>query len=556
MGKICLIIAWVLFAQTFEICKAEDDLSGIGLLGTPSNNILPQSFVTLDPIEKAKDLYSAKQMEKAANAMKQFAAVVGKGPYLPNFDSIDSHASSGWFDDAKFGIFFDWGLYSIPGWAPRENGKAMYPDWYLSFMYTKDDVRSYHQKTWGSNFGRDDFIPLFTAAGFDADAVVDLAVRAGAKYFIPFSKHHDGYCLWNSSFTFRDSVDMMPGRDIADELIKACRARGLKFGFYFSIDEWEYPLISKQSNNVIVRLWVEKRPHNINPETGNYDTTRPYLAETDKKLFSGKVPVRNYLEDYLIPQFKEFVDRYDPDIVWFDGAWDRWEITADDYRSTEMTAYFFNQAEGRKSVVVNDRFGSGTRKKHGDFYTSEFHDGHESLKHKWEEARSIGQSYGYNREDDENNLLSSQELIRMFIDIVSKGGNLLLVVNPDGSGYVPENQRQRLLDMGKWLKVNGEAIYNTRMYSPNKEGESVYFTQSKDSDTIYAISIGWPGQVLTLHNVLSSEVAEISLLGSAQKIHWKSLPSGGIDILLPNGIQNKSNSKLHNAFAFKIKCTR
>ena len=426
-----------------------------------------------------------------------------EGPYKPVWESLDRHSAPEWFDDAKLGMFVDWGLYSVAGWAARKPQGAMYPDWYLFNMY-REEARDYHQKTWGESFERDDFISLFTARKYNAEALAELALGAGMKYIVPFCKHHDGFCLWDCSYTERDAVDMGPKRDLIRPMVEACRARGLKFGFYFSVDEWEYPTIDEQGAKH-VRLWGQG-PVRV----------MPYDKKEMRGKIGGKRPVRDFVAEYIVPQAKEFIVKYDPDILWFDGEWD---LPPEARGTWDITAFFYNNAEGRKAVAVNDRFGAGTRARHGDFFTSEFHDGNLSLTHKWEECRPIGQSYGYNREDEDDNVLSSAQLIQLFVDTVSQGGNLLLIVNLTGPGALAEMEVTRLNALGAWLKVNGEAIYATRRHRVTREGDTRY-TQSKDGKYVYAILPAWPEEPVVLNSVRAVPGSEIRILGLPHETLW------------------------------------
>jgi alpha-L-fucosidase len=443
---------------------------------------------------------------------------------------LDAHPLPEWFDDAKFGMFVDWGLYSIAGWAPRKEKGAMYPDWYLYDMYHRE-TREYHCKTWGEGFERDDFIPRFTASEYNPEALVALAKEAGMKYIVPFCKHHDGFCLWDSSLTWRDAADMGPKRDLVRPLVEACARAGLKFGFYFSVDEWEYPLVGAGGER-LMRLWA---PVKVAP----YDES--YL----RGKIAGKAPVRDFVGDYILPQAREFIDKYDPDILWLDGEWD---LAADERRTRDLAAYFYNHAEGRKAVLVNDRLGAGTRGTHGDFFTSEYHDGHASPTHKWEENRSIGQSYGYNREDSDANVLSVEALLDLLVDTVSQGGNLLLMVNLTGPGAAPEMYATRLKAIGAWLKVNGEAIYGTRRYAAPGEGD-IRFTRSKDGRCVYAISLKWPRSGLRLTSVHAAEGSAIRLLGSAESLPWRE-QDGALLIEIPDAVAAKK--PCDHAYAFRI----
>lgn len=482
--------------------------------------------------------------------------VNNKGKWNSTLKSIERHPTPDWFEDAKFGMFIDWGLWSVAGWAPkREDGKAMYPDWYEQRLDTDSTFVKYHEKNWGKDFKRDDFIPLFTARNYKPEKLAKIARKAGMRYIVPFCKHHGGFCLWPSSFTQRDAGDMGPERDLIRPLVESCKKEGLKFGFYFSLEEWEYPLIDDE-NNMIIRKWGGK--------------TEPYSKELEKKT-SGKIAVNNFARDYLVPQATEFIDRYDPDILWYDGDW---STPVKELQSYEIAAYFYNNAEGRKEVAVNDRLGlsfddpfyeslSGPAKDKekkwhrfvsGDFFTSEYHSHQDEnkLRHSWEECRGISQSFGYNWQDTEENVISSEEFIEMFVDIVAHGGNLLLIVNLDEHGALPKIQEKRLRDIGKWLEVNGDGIYGTRPYSAISEGD-IWYTCSKDRQKVYAITMKWPGKELRLRSVTPRQGSEIYLLGNKADLKWYYNESEGVTVIqIPENLQKEAARPCKYAFTFKI----
>jgi alpha-L-fucosidase len=466
-------------------------------------------------------------------------------------------------------MFVDWGLYSVAGWDEKRENGAMYPDWYMKKML-EGKVKEYHEKTWGKNFMPDDFIPLFTAENYNPDWLADLAKEAGMKYIIPFCKHHDGFCLWESSYTQRDAMDMGPKRDLVRPLVDACYKNGLKFGFYFSLDEWYYPIIKDGKKQI--REWGAKK-------------YSPWDESKVKIHLTGKQPVEDFFGDYIVPQATEFIDKYDPDILWFDGDW---EMFADEYRSPEIIAHFYNHAEGRKEVALNDRNGR-TRFKIGDFFCSEYHrlpQGYE-FKHPWEENRGISQSFGYNREDTEENVLNARDFIHMFIRTVSENGNLLLIVNLDGKGGLPEVQERRLREIGKWLKINGEGIYSTRPWlaasqemaaeqilrnigttggagnaaetdaskEKDKQKGTVYFTQSKDGKTVYAICTEFPKDELVINSIYASKsTGKVSMIGAEDMpLEWTQYPGHDytkLIVKIPDALYEKRKNEY--AWVFKI----
>ncbi|MBD3288419.1 alpha-L-fucosidase, partial [candidate division KSB1 bacterium] len=485
----------------------------------PSENFQPYTYKY--SIEELRKKFSEQMIREAKTRMAELRRVNETGRYKATLESLDQHPMPEWYADAKLGIFFDWGLYSIAGYGDKEWSRARYPDWYLNHMYGMH--KGYHQKTWGEDFHRDDFIRLFTAENFDAEEIVQLSKQTGAKYIVPFNKHHDGFCLWDSRFTHRDVVDMLPGRDLTREFIDACEKAGLYHGFYFSVEEYEYPMISENDGDLTVRLWSKSMaPDNAGVVETDGEIYTDFDPALHNRMLSGKIPVTDFINEYIVPQAKDFIDRYNPDILWFDGEWQR---PASYYKTPEIVAYFYNQAEGAKEVVANDRLGKGTREHHGDFYTSETDEVVTKMDYPWEENRSMSESYGYNRSDSLENYLTPDELIEMLVRIVAKGGNLNLIVNPDGSGKIPDIQKNLLSELGDWLQVNGEAIYNTRPYESlcdnTQLGQPVWYTMSKDSTFGYAIVFDWSKSetfICTNANIVWE--SEVYLLGYDKPLEW------------------------------------
>ncbi len=537
LKKISVIIFLILNIQGY----GQDNVS---IPTAPKQNRLPENFTPknyTNSLESLKENFSTQMMKQAAKQYKVVTDVNQQGKWKPTAESIDSHQAPEWLQDAKFGMFIDWGLWSVAGWAPKKSSGPMYPDWYENNMYTDSATVKYHEMNWGKGFDRDDFIPLFTASAYNPESLVKMAGEAGMKYIIPFCKHHSGFCLWPSSFTQRDAGDMGPRRDLIKPLVESCRGQGMKFGFYFSVEEWEYPIIN-ENGAMEIRLWGGK--------------TKPYTKDLEKKL-TGKIAVKDFTQNYIVPQATEFIDKYDPDILWYDGEWDD---TAINLQSYNIAAYFYNHAQGRKEVAVNDRYGfddqgKTLRFRRGDIFTSEFHENDDKLDkikgHAWEANRGISQSFGFNWQDTNDNVISTSEFVKMFVNIVSNGGNLLLIVNLDGEGALPKLQENRLRDIGKWLQVNGEGIYGTRTYSTKTEGQ-ISYTQTKDHKTVFAISSEWPGKKINLKSVNPKKDSKIYLLGVKESLNWHYEQKDGLTIELPNNLQNQSNRPCNYAYTFKI----
>jgi alpha-L-fucosidase len=530
LSVLLCVLSTLCYGQTVEIPVAPD-----GYKRPDGYN--PAQHRYKYSLSDMKEKFSEKMMQDAEKEFNRVLDVNSKGKWKPTGVSLDRHRAPEWFEDVKFGMFVDWGLWSVGGWAVKKETGAMYPDWYEHRIDSDKDAEKYHDLNWGADFQRDDLIPFFKAAAYQPDKLVDIAVEAGMKYIIPFCKHHSGFCLWPSSFTHRDAGDML-GKDLIRPIVDNCKTKGLKFGFYFSADEWEYPIIDN-NGQLINRAWA-----------GKYE---PYAPKMET-LATGKIAVKDFAKDYIIPQAVEFIDKYDPDILWYDGEWDTpVELTG----TYEISAYFYNKAEGRKEVAVNDRYGKehnkSLRSVRGDIFASEYGamtDENRS-RHVWEENRGISQSFGFNWQDTDENVMTSKAFVDMFVDIVSKGGNLLLIVNLDNQGALPAVQEKRLKDIGKWMKINGEGIYFTRSYATPKEN-NVRYTRSKDNKTVYAISLDWPGKQLELKSVEPASGSKIYLLGYKEPLKW-SYNNGTTTIQLPSKLQKAANRPCDYAYTFKIR---
>lgn len=378
--------------------------------------------------------------------------------YQPNMQSIRRHAAPAWYEDAKLGIFIHWGIYSVPAFAPPtwalgdvpadENWftNNPYAEWYLnSLRIGRGPTYEYHLQKYGADFTYEDFVDLWKAERFDPAGWADLFRRSGARYVVPVTKHHDGFCLWDSRYTAYNAARRGPGRDLMDELCRAVRAGGMRFGVYYSgIIDWRFSADPMLSNEEV------SHPYNV---TGAY-------------------------ADYAYNQVMELIDRYKPSVLWNDIGWPEKGLCDLPY----LFAHYYNTVpEG----VVNDRW-SGV---FCDFTTREYNAGEKNVHAKWECCRGLGLSFGYNQAEDERHLIAPNDLIALLIDTVAHNGNLLINVGPRADGVIPEAQRARLEYLGAWLQNNGEAIYGTRPWrqvaltAPG--GEQVYYTAN--GQRVYAL---------------------------------------------------------------------
>lgn len=367
------------------------------------------------------------------------ACIVTAQTYQPNWKSLNTRKMPEWFHQDKFGIFIHWGVYAVPAYAPvMPNSGYSYAEWYWYRLPEKQkDFVAFHNKNYGPQFPYMDFEKSFKAELFDPAQWADVFKASGARYVVLTSKHHEGYCLWNSAEADRtwgrpwNAVTGTPKRDLLGDLTNAVRAAGLKMGYYYSLYEWFNP------------LWL-----------------------SDKK---------RYVTEHMTPQFKDLVTRYKPAVIFSDGEW---ELSDTAWQSEALLAWLFNESPVKDEVVVDDRWGSNTRGKNtgATYTTSEYGSGMDASVI-WEESQGIGHSYGYNRNEKLEDYKTSNQLILMLMDIVARGGNLLLDIGPTADGRIPVIMQQRLADMGAWLKRNGEAVYGTMAFkqpyqwSPGKKRE-------------------------------------------------------------------------------------
>jgi len=447
--------------------------------------------------------------------------------YQPYWESLDSRPIPNWFGNAKFGIFIHWGVFSVPSYRPVSSKMYdTYAEWYEAKVMPEGSPGfPFHLKNYGINFEYRSFAPLFKAELFNPDYWADLFVRSGAKYVVLTSKHHDGFCLWATKNPYSknwNSFEIGPQRDLLGELSNAVRSRGLRMGIYYSLMEWE----------------STPRNHEWSGGLSGY-----YLPDSIIKKY--KIPDPQFVDDHLLPQLKELVMNYQPSVIFSDGEWDK----PDQYwKSKEFLAWLYNNAPNKDEVVVNDRWGRDTRGVHGGYYTSEYSSDAQKLgsMHAWEESRGMGQSYGFNRAENIDDYQTSRQLIVQLIEIVSKGGNLLLNIGPSADGTIPVIMQQRLVDIGKWLKINGEAIYNTQVWekSTSRKDTSVFYT--KKGNDLYVICTQWPEKKLLVKGV---KVSNVTMLGFQGKVRY-SFSGGQLDIIPP--IINPNNNPSQFAWVFKL----
>ena len=347
---------------------------------------------------------------------------VAEEKFNADWAKIDKRTLPEWFNEAKFGIFVVWGPYSVPGFANEED----YAEWYMQSLLQSsrrahEATAAYHKKAFGDNVKYEDFGDMLTAELWDPDEWCALFKRSGAKYVVTTANYHDGYAMYPTKYSqINDtknwnSWDRGARRDIIGELNDAGNKVGLKMGIYYSLYEWYHP------------LW-----------------------KTDKDKF---------VTDHFHPKFKEVVSKYKPWSIFLDGDW---SMPGTKWRTNELAQWLYNESPVKDVVVVNDRWGS-SRGINGDVFESEYGYGQwTSPEHPWQEDRGIGQSYGYNRNEGIDDYNNADELLEQLCLVTAGGGNFLLCVGPTGDGRIPVIMQERLLQIGDWLKVNGNAIYGAK----------------------------------------------------------------------------------------------
>jgi alpha-L-fucosidase len=460
--------------------------------------------------------------------------------YESSWESLRNHQNPEWLREAKFGIYTHWGIYS----ATATSGNAT---WSIYSAYQRPGSVSHKEFTekYGpltKDFGYKDLISSFRAENFDANEWADLFVRSGARFAGPVAEHHDGFAMWDTKYSDWNAARMGPKRDVVGELEKAIKAKGLKFvtAFHHAANWYFFP---------------------------TWDTTKDCSNPAYSGLYGpvhgiNESPNTEFCEEWY-GKLKEVVDKYDPDFVWFDFELD---LIPEKF-VRDFVTYFYNHAIDRNKEVVISY-------KDQDIPPGVALLDHENAQeggltqYEWITDTSIeelGWVWGYL---PDLKYKSADRLIDNLIDRVSKNGYLLLNVGPKPDGTIPEGAKESLLAMGKWLDLNGEAIYGTTAWVKYGEGptrihglesstpftsEDIRFTVK--ADTLYAILLDWPENGVTLIKSLvphsdpiephrrkfdpagyyfsSDEIQSISMIGYNEQLSWKLIPETGLQIELP-----------------------
>lgn len=447
--------------------------------------------------------------------LKQIENVIANGPYADTWDSLCEHPVPKWYEKGKFGIFIHWGVYSVPAFGN---------EWYPRNMYVKGSKENlHHEKTYGTldKFGYKDFIPMFRAEKFDPREWTKLFLESGAKFVVPVAEHHDGFQMYDSDFSDWNAVKMGPERNVLEELRCEAEKEGIVFG---------------ASSHRAEHYWFFNGGRRI-PESDVNNTEYeelygPAMGVTrDMSNIYDNPPSEEFMQDWLV-RTCELVDRYHPKLLFFD-----WWIQQYAWKPylRKFAAYYYNRAEQWGAEVAIDAkfdayvYGSAVNdleRGQLDHITPDF----------WQDDTSVAKnSWGYTVGNDYKD---PSDIVLDLVDVVSKNGALLLNIGPKADGTIPDEDAHILKEVGKWLKVNGEAIYGTKYWKIFGEGPTDvpegHFTDttgknytSRDirftsrGNHIYAIVMRWPedGKVSieSLGNdykYLKSTIRDIQILGT------------------------------------------
>jgi alpha-L-fucosidase len=493
---------------------------------------------------------SSKYDPERATLLKDVDSVNAQGPFRADWESLQKFEAPEWYRDAKFGIFIHWGVYSVPAFGS---------EWYPRLMYQAGTpVFEHHIATYGpqDKFGYKDFVPMFLAEHYDPSAWAELFRKAGAKYVVPVAEHHDGFAMYDSGVSDWTAAKMGPHRDLIGDLAKAVRSAGLHFGLSSHRVEHNFFLgvgrtFSSDINDPQYAAFYGPAHTWLNNKQGtplNADFT--YVSQA-------------WANDWLA-RSTELVEKYHPDIVYFD-----WWIGQASIRTnlTRFSAFYYNSSlkYGDHMGVIN--YKDYAMQEHAAVLDLERGQLGDIRPLPWQTDTSISnKSWGYIQNDT---FKSPEFVLDQLIDIVSKNGNLLLNVGPRSDGTIPEEVQRVLLDVGNWLRVNGEAIYGTRPWRIYGEGPTKVAAGSfHDTDTgnytsedfrfttkgkvLYAIGLAWPaaGEVVihSLAKTLGNEpIQNVDLLGGDAKLKFDQR-SDGLHVQIPAQSPSKNQYVLRVTF--------
>ena len=495
--------------------KIEEDAAGRGTAST----------IAAGGNDPGLDMAPDTNIDVVRAAVAAIPTPLPAGPVKADWDSLKSHYRvPPWYAEAKFGLMMHWGLFSVPAYRS---------EWYEKHMYAA--LSDWHVQNFGppETFGYKDFIPMFTAAKFDPADWADLFARSGARFVIPTAQHHDGFALWASDGAAPWNAGLIgPKRDLIGDLCKAVRARGLKFGVSnHGIENFTF---INPHREIADRLKAAKA-----------DLFDPTYADFYHVADRSDAACQRFLVNWAARNV-ELIEKYQPDILWFDNGIDQRFL---DPLKLWLAAYYYNRAEAwGKAVTLNTKKaayapGGSNIQTIGSVIDFEKIGGRSPGGIRtgvWDVDEPIGSTWGYTRD---MKIALPRTIIAKLVDTVSKNGTLMLNLSPQADGTIDRPQRDTLLAVGDWLKVNGEAIYGTHSWTKFAEGGGrdaktprIHFTVK--GDALYAIVLGdWPGGAVTIHSLnatasVDGEVREVTLLGRAGRLAFQR-DADGLTVTLP-----------------------
>ena len=472
-----------------------------------------------------------------AESLQKIEQVIATGKFRDTWESLSAYQVPGWYRSAKFGLFIHWGVYSVPAFGS---------EWYSRNMYVQGSPEfEHHVKTYGpqKDFGYKDFIPLFRAEKFDAAAWAKLFAETGVRYVVPVAEHHDGFQMYKSDLSEWNAAEKGPCRDLLGEIKAAVAPYGITLGASsHRVEHWFFMGHGKQFDS------------DVHEPLQCGDFYWPAMPDGDfQDIDSEPVPTREFLEDWLL-RCCELVDRYRPKLIYFD-----WWIQHSAVRPylRKFAAYYYNRAaEWGEEVVINYKhdaflFGSAVP----DVERGQFS---EAKPYFWQSDTAIARnSWGYT---ENNDYKTAAGILCDLVDIVSKNGTMLLNVGPKADGTIGPEDTAVLREIGAWMKVNGEAIYDSCVWRKSCEGptqiEEGQFTDGKprtftpqdfrftmNGDSLYAISLCWPkdGRV-TIRSLSQADasslpvfhgiIRDVAVLGYDAQPAWRR-DEGGLHVEAP-----------------------
>jgi alpha-L-fucosidase len=412
--------------------------------------------------------------------------------YSPDWSSLAKHTEvPEWIRDAKFGIYCHWGVYAVPAYNNEHYIQHMHNE----SEYSKLGTHKRHVALYGplSTFGYHDFIPMFKGEKFNADEWADLFVKGGARFAGPVAEHHDGFSMWDSDLTPFNAKDMGPKRDIVGELEKAIRKRNMKF---------------------FTSLHHELNYTNVKIKPG-WEAADPKYA----RLYGSPMPRAEWQKMWM-DKCIEVVNKYHPDIIYHDA----WLEQVDEDKIKTYLAHYFNEGDKRKQDVIVTYKGEDIPAEVG-MLDHENSNPEKIIEKPFLCDYSIGTGFSFSWGYTEGmQIRTAQDIVHKLIEVVSKNGQLLLNLSPKADGTFPDDQKQVVSAIGRWLWTFGESIYETRPFvvygETTPEGQRVYYTLK--GKTVYAILLDWPGDDKTVQlrqltkNNLKGNVRSVTLLGLKQ----------------------------------------